>query len=649
MLTIEGAEALTESVIKLWEVNGGNPRSRFFHMSNQDFVAWRDGFNIAAPNLVRDVTQSPEGLLVLTNAWENQIPQSGRCTIRRHQAAVDDTNARNYAANVRRTWYTHIFRTQAPASYSDTDWIELIDITVESWKEAAQYMVEKKTAGRAMIASEDKYLHDSLEAVSLPALMLTGVMTYDDAIGEARSLTNQGNAWVTAANSYYHMQPTPTTRAVSGLTELIGGVIQLNDWNYQETKRAIAENNPVQYQNVRTGSDINLRTFQHIRDAERENLIVFRELYKERPAPLIQHVPQIPEPRPRSREERQEEDQQAQRDTEQDRDALLFHEKFGQIIRACEGNINDMGAGEVQTWLDTIKSCQDTYQRVFRIYRGDPDYIRRHHTETQSSDGGPPIIHNYICQDEMHNWIRALQDRKIELNDERTQTNDKKRQEIKGREEMLKSENLLVKLTGERNFVVWLDSINKVFDDAPPGTSDYKLAMVMRNSILNPEDKRNTNGMTVVTDITQYMEQRYMRSPSLLNSSLLDIRERKAPRSYQEAADNISATISIGRILASLEIQDSLEISHLAMLESRCIMLGTRRELYNQKQSENLQTNSPGAAQTHSTPNNSFQGRPTPIPSRGGATRVVNQLSESMRIAQAGNDAKIRRTFFFAY
>ena len=74
MLTIEGAEKLTESVIKLWEVNGGNPRSRFFHMSNQDFVAWRDGFNIAAPNLVRDVTQSPEGLLVLTNAWENQIP-----------------------------------------------------------------------------------------------------------------------------------------------------------------------------------------------------------------------------------------------------------------------------------------------------------------------------------------------------------------------------------------------------------------------------------------------------------------------------------------------------------------------------------------------------------------------------------------------
>ena len=171
-------------------------------------------------------------------------------------------------------------------------------------------------------------------------------------------------------------------------------------------------------------------------------------------------------------------------------------------------------------------------------------------------------------------------------------------------------------------------------------SSDYKLAIVMKNSIANAEDKRNTNGMTVVADITQYMEQRYMRYPSVLNSSLLDIRERKAPRTYQEAADNILATISIGRILATLEIQESLE---------RCIMMGTRRELYNQKQIDNLRASAPGAVQVTSTPNNSFQARPSPIQERGGATRGVNQLSESMRITQAGNDAKIRRAFFFSY
>ena len=82
------------------------------------------------------------------------------------------------------------------------------------------------------------------------------------------------------------------------------------------------------------------------------------------------------------------------------------------------------------------------------------------------------MIQNYECREEMHNWIHQLQDRKVELSDERPQINDKRRQEIKGREEMLKNENILVKLSGERNFAIWLDALNKVFDNAPTGTSD---------------------------------------------------------------------------------------------------------------------------------------------------------------------------------
>ena len=162
MLTIQGSETLTERIIKLWEVNGGTFRSRFFHMSDQDFIAWRDGFNIAAPTLARDITQTPEGLLELVDAWESKVPMSDRCTIKRHQAAVDDTNERNYDANIRPGWYRHMLNTVAPASYSDTDWLELIDLTITRWKQAGQYMINKKTAGRAMKANEEKYLSDSL-------------------------------------------------------------------------------------------------------------------------------------------------------------------------------------------------------------------------------------------------------------------------------------------------------------------------------------------------------------------------------------------------------------------------------------------------------------------------------------------------------
>ena len=62
--------------------------------------------------------------------------------------------------------------------------------------------------------------------------------------------------------------------------------------------------------------------------------------------------------------------------------------------------------------------------------------------------------------------------------------------------QMLKNDNILTKLIGERNFAYWLDALNKVFDDVPDGTSDYKMTMVIRNSIAKPEDKRNTQGMT---------------------------------------------------------------------------------------------------------------------------------------------------------
>ena len=76
--------------------------------------------------------------------------------------------------------------------------------------------------------------------------------------------------------------------------------------------------------------------------------------------------------------------------------------------------------------------------------------------------------------------MKLLQDRKVELNDIRTQTNDRRRKEIKCKEEMLKNENILTKLIGERNFVYWLDALNKVYNDIPDGTSDYKMATVRK-------------------------------------------------------------------------------------------------------------------------------------------------------------------------
>ena len=139
-------------------------------------------------------------------------------------------------------------------------------------------------------------------------------------------------------------------------------------------------------------------------------------------------------------------------------------------------------------------------------------------------------------------------------------------------------------MLGERNFLFWIDGLKKLGELVPKGTSNYKIAMLVRGSIENAEDKKNTQGMTLMEDIILYVNQRYMNSPNLLNATLWDIKERRLPRNYQQAVENIAATMTMGRLLDNVHILVNVELTQLAMLEAKCILKGTRRELYNQKQ-----------------------------------------------------------------
>ena len=162
-----------------------------------------------------------------------------------------------------------------------------------------------------------------------------------------------------------------------------------------------------------------------------------------------------------------------------------------------------------------------------------------------------------------------LRDRKIDLNEIRTQQNDTRRVEAKERGDLLKQDNILTKLLGERNFLFWIDGLKKLGELVPRGTSNYKIAMLVRGSIDNAEDKKNTQGMTLMEDIIAYVNQSYMNSPNLLNATLYDIKERRLPRNYQQAVENIGATMTMGRLLDNVHILANVELSQLAMLESR--------------------------------------------------------------------------------
>ena len=103
-------------------------------------------------------------------------------------------------------------------------------------------------------------------------------------------------------------------------------------------------------------------------------------------------------------------------------------------------------------------------------------------------EGGIPTRRAYKCHTELVNWSTRLRERKIKLNEVRTQQNDIRRLETKERGDLLKQDNVMTKLLGEKNFLFWLDGLKRLSELVPKGTSNYKIAMLVRGSIENAED-----------------------------------------------------------------------------------------------------------------------------------------------------------------
>jgi hypothetical protein len=110
--------------------------------------------------------------------------------------------------------------------------------------------------------------------------------------------------------------------------------------------------------------------------------------------------------------------------------------------------------------------------------------------------------------------------------------------------------------------------------------------------------------------------------------------------------------MTMGRLLENVHILQNVEISQLAMLELKCILLGTRRELYNQKQIENLMAATATTPRSSTPILNGLNGSLTEAPAEAGildGSMALAQLSVSMVRAQNGGDAEKRRDFFFGY
>ena len=149
--------------------------------------------------------------------------------------------------------------------------------------------------------------------------------------------------------------------------------------------------------------------------------------------------------------------------------------------------------------------------------------------------------------------------------------------------------------------------------------------------------------------INDYMKQRYMTSPYLRKAILSGLEGKVIPKTRQQAADNIEATIAMASLLVGVKIIDQIERAQVAMLESRCIMAGMRRETYDDAQVQSRTEMLRITPLRASTPIGGMgigiariaENKPEPD-----ARQALQNLSLSMQKVQSGSEAAERRDIF---
>ena len=80
-----------------------------------------------------------------------------------------------------------------PAQDADQECIDILNEVIKNWRETADFMIRKHTAGMTMINEEAAYQEASMNAVTLTGDLYTEAISYDNAIAAARILTTQGS------------------------------------------------------------------------------------------------------------------------------------------------------------------------------------------------------------------------------------------------------------------------------------------------------------------------------------------------------------------------------------------------------------------------------------------------------------------------
>ena len=116
----------------------------------------------------------------------------------------------------------------------------------------------------------------------------------------------------------------------------------------------------------RPDSNITIRTFEHLRNIERDNLLIFKEIYQNKPTEAAPSpIVYVPAPAPAREPVPEIAPDGFIRETEEQRKQQVIIGKFRAVVFDCDGKIKTMAAGNVEHWLDQVKDLAGLYGCIY--------------------------------------------------------------------------------------------------------------------------------------------------------------------------------------------------------------------------------------------------------------------------------------------
>ena len=565
------ATAFAAGILRSFIVDNGQVRCKLLTWSNQEFNTWVTNGNQRALNDVigKPVTKSGGTIKMLGQQFLDRVSSHWHTARSIDHMCVDVDNTFDWpgrGANFMQTIYTSSGLTwNVDGGQENRDFPLMLRRIASSWKQGATYLIAKYQAGRTMRESHTRYLTLSETMDTFPMLLFSGQMSPHEVRRETKLVTDAGNEWVAAAQRFYSMRPgTEDEDLARGFRYLLGEERQVGaDLEYDGTIASISDGN-AGFCNVYADRSISLRTAAPIHNRNLLNIETASHLWKGQMNMGMTEDDGPDQERGLRRHDNIDRDRE-QREKAENRKLDAFIRCFGILTQRCNGEKIDQlsDKGEIIALCWELQELQKNFTKLL----GEVE-----HPEAMTHIEVPGIASPFDSGYAISAWIKKCKSQEENLKKKEEIQKEIQQQEKEDLKAILAKGAVQIRLLGKSNFLAWLSNMENILKKVPKHCMDLRIVNLLKESISNKNDEEAIKNMSKTSDITGYLELKYLSDPSLVEQTIMPVEKLKEPTTAVQAINNIEKVLNIMRSIDHAKLNYKIQARHIAIFQLKTIM-----------------------------------------------------------------------------